>query len=264
MLDAHSQLAIPPETNFGPALRSFEREGASAAADTLVSAPSWGDFGLAADEFVGRVEERRPVDFGDFMRLFYATYAAGRGKNRWGDKSPYYVRGMGRIHQHLPEASFIHVIRDGRDVALSMNPLWFGPDTVSETAQLWVDTLAAAREQAQLLPSYLEIRFEDLVGEPAATLQRICDFLSLPWEPSMLDYHREAAERIASETVPLDLPEGSLSHDRRVAIHRFIGLPPQADRVQRWRQEMSATDLRVFEEIAADALVDFGYELSGA
>jgi GT2 family glycosyltransferase len=264
MLDAHSQLAIPPETNFGPAQRSFERDGAGAAVDTLVSAPFWGDFGLGADELAGKVEEQRPAVFGDFMRLFYVTYAERKGKSRWGDKSPFYVRAMGRIHRYLPEASFVHVVRDGRDVALSINPLWFGPDTVAEMARLWVDTLVAAREQAQLLPRYLEIRYEDLVYEPAVILQGVCDFLALGWERSMLDYHREARERIESETVSLALPDGTVSRDRRIAIHSSVGLPPQPNRAQRWRREMSAADLRAFEEIAGDVLTDFGYELSGA
>jgi hypothetical protein len=264
MLDAHSQLAIPPETNFGPPRRAFEEGGVSAALEKLVAAPAWGDFGLDPDELARGVERRRPRSYGELMRLFYETYAERQGKRRWGDKSPYYVVAMERIHGQLPEASFVHVIRDGRDVALSINPLWFGPETVAEAARMWVDTLASAREQARSLPRYLEVRYEDLVREPAATLRRVCDFVELAWEPSMLDYHRGAAERIASETASQALPGGgALSRERRMAIHRYVGLPPQADRTERWRREMSGADLRTFEAIAGDTLLTFGYELSG-
>jgi hypothetical protein len=261
MLDANSQLAIPPETNFGPALDAFERQGAGAAARVAVQSQPWGDFSISADEFIQLVDDSQPGCFGDFLRIFYKLYAARQGKPRWGDKSPYYVTKMSAIHTHLPEARFIHVVRDGRDVALSMQPLWFGPSAPADVARWWVRTLESARRQAEDLPHYTEVRYESLVLEPVPTLQRICDFVELEWEESMLDYHRDAGRRLAAETVDLELPGRVIPRSERLGIHEMIGRSPQASRVERWRREMSAADRRAFEGVAGDTLEAYGYEL---
>ena len=115
----------------------------------------WPDFHLDADEFAARVRERNPKRLGDGVRVFYEMYAEKIGKPRWGDKTPFYVRKMDVIHRVLPEARFVHLIRDGRAVALSIKDLWFGPDTIEGCAEFWVARLDEAREQARgppLLP----------------------------------------------------------------------------------------------------------------
>lgn len=266
MLDANSQLAIPPETNFGPALEAFERQGAGAAARAAVQSQPWGDFTISADEFIQLVDDAQPGCFGDFLRIFYRLYAERQGKPRWGDKSPYYVTTMSTIHAHLPEARFIHIVRDGRDVALSMQPLWFGPSAPADVARWWVRTLESARRQAEGLPFYTEVRYESLVLEPASTLQRICVFVELEWEESMLDYHLTASCRLAAETADLELPDRLVSRSERLGIHEMIGLPPQSGRVERWRREMSAEDRGAFERVAGETLKEYGYDLgpSGA
>ena len=53
------------------------------------------------------------------MRAFFDAYADAQGKPRWGDKTPAYMLAVQRIGRTLPESRFIHLIRDGRDVALS-------------------------------------------------------------------------------------------------------------------------------------------------
>ena len=74
-------------------------------------------------------------DLGEALRAFYGVYAGRFGKWRWGDKTTNYVRQMSLIHDLLPETRFVHIIRDGRDVALSTRDLWFGPDSVEEAAR---------------------------------------------------------------------------------------------------------------------------------
>lgn len=264
MLDANSQLAIPPETNFGPSLETFEREGPGAAARAAVQSQPWGDFTISADEFIQLVDDAQPSSFGDFLRIFYRLYAKRQGKPRWGDKSPYYVTIMSTIHAHLPEARFIHIVRDGRDVALSMQPLWFGPSAPADIARWWVRTLASARRQAEGLPFYTEVRYESLVLEPAPTLRRICEFAELEWEESMLDYHLTASHRLAAETADLELPDRVISRAERLGIHELIGRPPQPNRVERWRREMSAADRDAFERVAGETLAEYGYDLGSS
>lgn len=262
MLDAHSSLAIPSETHFAPAVRAFERGGPRAAVEKIVGNVLWDDYNLPAEEFARRVELRRPSEVGDVLRTFYELYAERRGKPRWGDKSPYYVAIMTNIEEILPEARFVHVVRDGRDIALSTIPLWFGANDVAGVAREWVEKLASARRQARALPHYTEVRYEDLVRDPPAVLKRVCEFLQIEWEPSMLDYHREAPQRLATELGDARLEGRLVSRDERLGIHRLLDRPPQPERVERWRGEMSSADVRTFEEIAAPTLEAFGYGLS--
>lgn len=262
MLDAHSSLAIPSETNFAPAVRAFERDGPDAAVERIVHNVLWDDYNMPADELERRVELRRAGDVGEVLRTFYELYAELRGKERWGDKSPYYVAVMTQIEEILPEARFVHVVRDGRDVALSTIPLWFGPSDVAGAAREWSERLASARLQAQQLSFYTEVRYEDLVRDPASVLQRICAFLELEWEPSMLEYHRDAVRRLSAELGDARLEGRLVSRDERLAIHRLLDRPPQRERIERWRAHMDAADLQTFESIAASALEEFGYELS--
>lgn len=264
MLDAHPQLAIPPETNFQNALEAFEQESVEASVETIVSGNLWGDYNLAADELRRRVRARRPEEFGEVMRVFFELYAEGRGKPRWGNKTPYYVLRMDLIQRLLPEAHFVHIIRDGRDVALSTVPVWFGAGDVSGAAEEWARTLATARRQAERLSHYTEVRYEDLVRDPVPTLKRICEFLELEWDPAMLDYHRASADRLAVELGDVREAGRLVPRSERLAIHRLIGRPPQAERAGRWRREMSAEDIRAFEAVAGDTLRAFAYELCPA
>ena len=266
MLDAHPELAIPPETHFaGRVLRAFEPggKGPEAAVDAMVHSPFWPDFGISADEFVRTAADSAGAGPGPLLRAFYEAYAARLGKPRWGDKTPPYLDQMASIQRALPEARFVHVIRDGRDVALSVMPLWFGPDNLVEAARQWSGRIAAARRQARRLNGYAEVRYEDLVREPASTLSRLCDLLELPWDPAMLDYHRGAEERLAEITGDLRWRDGrTIPGQARVSIHGLSSHSPRGERVQRWRTEMSPEDSAAFAQIAGGRLVELGYELT--
>src|SRR5437870_3488654 len=83
-----------------------------------------------------------------------------------------------------PEAHFVPLIRDGRDVALSLNEVSWGPGGISAAAHKWVDELQKARTRARgLMPgTYMEARYEDLVADPEPVLRRIAEFVDLPWD----------------------------------------------------------------------------------
>src|SRR5262249_51997802 len=142
-------------------------------------------------------------------------------KPRWGDKTPYYAGHMHLIQSLLPEARFIHLIRDGRDVGLSVKDLWFGPNSLVEAAHWWAAGIQRARQQAGDLRYYLEIQYEDLVARPESTLQRVCAFLDLPWHPGMLDCHQTATERIG-ELQAISPDDGrEVSAEKRRDIHHL-------------------------------------------
>jgi hypothetical protein len=265
MLDAHSQLAIPPETHFIPEVADACRAGGENSRDAfirvLLSSRRWTDFQLDPDEFRRRINALAPFDIGAALRAFYQLYAERFGKSRWGDKTPTYLTQMQLIGELLPEASFIHLIRDGRDVALSVKDLWFGPRSITDAAETWVGRIRSARKQAAKLSSYMEVRYEDLVRDAEPVLKRICQFVDLPWEPQLLQYHQGAEERLAEMSRDIHGREGDLwaTAEQRLSIHALTKKPPETSRIGRWKNEMSAGDRKKFEKIARPLLAELGY-----
>ena len=266
MLDAHPDLAIPPETHFIPeAARAHKRalNPRRAFLKTLTSHPMWNDHDIDADLLRQKISALKPFDLSEALRAFYQLYAGRHAKPRWGDKTPLYVRHMRLIQSLLPEARFVHIIRDGRDVALSHKGLWFGPDSIEEAARWWVSWIEEARSQSRHLSHYLEIRYEDLVLETEATLQRVSAFVALPWNPAMLDYHKRAAGRMLEMHRDLPVQGGvrTIRAEERKAIHFLTSKPPQRDRIGRWQNEMTEVDRKCFERIAGGMLRELGYDV---
>jgi Sulfotransferase family len=264
MLDAHPDLAIPAETHFLADVLRVEAGDLTRERFFRIAteAPSWANFGMAAEVFRDTLDHVQPFSASGATRAFYELYARLHAKNRWGDKTPPYRASMSGIARLLPEAHFIHLIRDGRDAALSYRGLWFGPgDDVAAQAGFWVEQINLARAQAAGLRHYLEIRYEKLVREPEATLRRICAYLDLPYRATMLDYHRFAADRHAELKSPIGPPTDT---HRDVEAYRDIfhrtRQPPDPSRIGRWRAEMTEEERRTYEGIAGALLRELDYE----
>ena len=264
MLDSHPELAIPGETHFiVPMIKATWRRGQSAdeLADLIVASERWGDFHLDEAEVRARLRGVDPLNCADAVREFFRLYAERQGKERWGDKTPGYVRSMRLIQKVLPEARFIHIIRDGRDVALSVVPRSWGPSTIEEAADNWRRRIEVARRQKPHLRHYLEVHYEDLVTDTEAVLRQVAAFCELDFDPTMLRYHERAAERLAEKARDLQKPWGTITAESRIESHALAERPPQPDRVARWRTEMPEADRRAYEAIAGDMLTAVGYEL---
>ncbi len=270
MLDAHPDLAIPPETYF--VTQAYKRwrkskrprrgeNSVETYIEVVTTHKRWPDFHLDADQFSARVRGREPQELGDAVRVFYEMYAEKIGKPRWGDKTPFYVRKMDVIQEVLPEARFIHLVRDGRAVGLSIKDLWFGPDSFPDAAQFWVDRIDEAREKAKGLDHYIEVRYEDLVRDPEPELRRIAEFAELPWNDRMVRYYEYVDERIALETPPEEVAQDGrvVSTEERKKIMENVSRPPDPARIDRWRNDIPPEELAEFERIAGDRLRELGY-----
>lgn len=266
MLDAHSQLAIPAETHFIPFLLAEPPCDGAECLARLRATPTWEDFHLSGTDFAARLTALEPFDLAAAMRLFFAGYARTQNKPRWGDKTPPYVEQVAAIGALLPEARFVHILRDGRDVALSYRDKWFGPgDDLIAAARLWRDRILAARAQsATLAPGrYLELRFEDLIADPERALRRVCAFLELEFEPGMLDYHARAPHRLAEFRDRRD-GEGRVTvpRARRLSIHANTTRPPDPAQSGKWRTGLTPEEIALFEREAGDLLTALGYALA--
>lgn len=265
MLDAHPDLAIPPETHFITTVA--KRCGAAAEpracfVQTLTSHRLWPDYCVDADALRRSVDRLDPFTLADALRAFYALYAGRFGKPRWGDKTPGYLAHMALLQRVLPEVRFVHLIRDGRDVALSLRETWFAPGSIEKAADWWVWSIIRARTEAKEVGFYLEVRYEDLILETESTLRRICAFVDLEWAPAMLRYHTSAENRLAELGDVAAPPGGRVvpGADRRRILSRTSS-PPQSDRVARWRRELALAERERYEAVAGALLRELGYEV---
>ncbi|HEY0394297.1 MAG TPA: sulfotransferase [Candidatus Elarobacter sp.] len=263
MLDAHPQIAIPAESHFYPALLAVDErrdDWLDAALAAITGSHTWGDYRLDGRAFERAVRDADPSGIGDVLRTFYRTYAARFGKRRWGDKFPGNVLHMAAIARHLPEARFVHIVRDGRDVAASLRGRWWRPDgdTYPACIELWAGRIRAAREQAAGGIPYLEVRYEALVREPRATLARVCDFAEIPYDDAMLGYAERARSR-HDEVSDWHFEGRFIPRAQLVAVHANTQRPLTQETIGRWRGEMSAADAAACERVAGDVLRELGY-----
>jgi hypothetical protein len=268
MVDSHPEMAIPPETGFLMAFDGMESASAIEPSTLLriltqfpADAPVWPDFQIAADALGQRLERLRPLSISGGLRAFYQMYAERFGKVRWGDKTPAYIRSMKAIEAILPEARFIHLVRDGRDVAVSLRERWFSPGhDIEIQAVFWRDNVLAGCLQGHDCRHYLEVRFEDLVQNPEVVLRGICDFIELPYSSQMLRYDERAAERLR-EHGARHSPSGVeiVSVEERQRQQQATCGPLMRDRIGVWRRALTADECQRFDAVAGDVLERFGY-----
>lgn len=269
MLDSHPQLAIPPETGFLPgALGSLFGNDARkrhSFSQALINfpprAPGWRDFGIEADTLMRELQRITPFQVDAAIRCFYRLYAARFGKERWGDKTPAYGRHMRMIEKVLPEACFIHIIRDGRDVALSLRHLWFAPGAdMTALARQWRRDICVTRRQSLGCRRYMELRYEDLVRDLETCLRDVCDFIEIDYDRAMTTYHRRAATRLLEHQGRTRLGgEVLVSKEDRLAQQRLVAHPPDPSRIFRWQQQMLPSERAEYEAVAGGLLAALGY-----
>jgi hypothetical protein len=251
MLDSHPQLAIPPESYF--VMDLLERPGPvdiDRLRDALAADRYFGDWQLPIEALDELRDDPRVRTAADAVAGLYALYARRAGKPRYGDKTPSHLRWVDVLATRFPNARFLHIVRDGRDVAASVVTMEFGHTRFPEAARVWRRKVLKAHLAGMRLgpERYQEVRYEDLVADPVTELQRICTFLGLEYAESMLEYHVRADELLAG-----------LRHTDHV---QGIRRPPTVG-VRDWHVDLSPHDIAVFDEVAGTALDALGYPRSG-
>jgi hypothetical protein len=257
ILSSHPRIYIPPESNFIP--RYFgespdgiiPRERAIRIVEGILKYrmffKDWVNEKPDAVQFVDSLPSLTPAIILDAL---YSQYAGLYDSTRWGDKSPIYCDYIDLLESIFPNAQFIHIIRDGRDVALSMvraynRPRFFYVD-IFYASVVWRQRVENARRSGQSIrpEKYYELHYENLVSNPEEEIKKICNFLGEDFHQDMIAPHSIAKTYYHSK-----------------GIHSSTRKPVSTDRVGVWKTSMTDEDQRLFQNIAGDLLVDLGYDL---
>jgi hypothetical protein len=136
---------------------------------------------------------------------FQAAYLEKRGKARWAEKTPGYTLHLPFVEELFPDAQYVHIIRDGRDVVASYRDRWGYRSGVRAANSVWAQYVRTARDFGSHLPRerYHELRYEALVAETEPTVRALFAFLGEEWDPLVLRYdeaQHDTTERYAAFT----------------------------------------------------------------
>ena len=263
IISAHPRIVITPEAGWIP-LWYENRKGLTseglvtpALISELLAHPKFALFHLGEDEVRGLTRNSEPMSYASFLTAIFDQYGRMRGKDLVGNKTPDLVRKIDKLHSLWPKARFVHLIRDGRDAALSLmnRPGWeahkkpgkfktWKDDPVSTAGLWWELNVRAGRNAGKLLGPdlYYEMRYESLVSDPKNECGRLCEFLDLPYDDSMLHHYREPVLK--------SNPELGERRDRQ----------PITRGPRDWRNQMSLKDVERFEAAAGVLLEELGYQ----
>ena len=204
------------------------------------------------------IKDRLPRSYAELVSLVYQAYTYTNSTEVIIDKNTYYVKHLKDLHRIWPDAHFIHLVRDGRDVAssyLEVNSLNSKspyrpnlPTNMVKIAQEWQQT---NQEILLFLESqknpFMTIKYEDLVSNPIHSLTGVCDFLTIPFQENMLEYHLDHRVKYQEPKATLDWKKWTKN-------------PLNMSRLGRYKSDLNKEQLNVFLANAQDMLTHFCYE----
>ena len=185
------------------------------------------DLGLTALDIVDRMPERT-------FRCLVDTVCMARfselGKTSWGDKTPHYVLELETLVELFPDSNYLFIVRDGRDVALSLMGRSWGPNNILAASEYWRDCNSDSPSLERLRDSgrLHTIRYEDLLANPSPTMQGVFDFLGVGQDISLIE-----------------------NHLKKIRPNNYA----------KWKKALSARQRQTFEAVAGKHLEKFDYEV---
>jgi hypothetical protein len=256
MLHCHPEVAIPRETRF--VLESWQQRtkfGDLEDAANRRRLASWifkrkesqaNRLGLDEKEAVERLVAAPPT-LGSLLATCFAMYAERNDKPRWGDKRPMYAARMSAIWDLFPNAQFIHVVRDPRACVASVRKLGWYNGKIAPALELWersIHTVNAWRPKLAA-DQLLEVKYEDLVTAPEATLTRVAAFAGLAADDDalkhMLRYHE-------------------FEETRSERYHANLSRPLDPTRLSGWTETLTDAEIAFAEQAAGPLMRQWGYE----
>jgi len=255
MISAHSRIHVTPETQFiVPLVQRLPLHGTLShdqmrqAIDIITTDYRWPDMEIDAGDFRRRVAELSRPSLREIIDLVYRDLLRRSGKARLGDKSPPYIAIVPQLVALYPKAKFIHLIRDGRDVAISYIDVRHNTGYYSGERFEWIKAVrrGISYEGSEFASRILDVKYEDLVRNTEAALRRICTFLGETFETGMLD-----GQQAIDTLVP----------KRELGWHSKLGQPISENAIGVWQHKLSGTECFLMESCLHDELRHLGYPL---
>ena len=193
----------------------------------------FGDFHVTEEQIFASVEQR---NYAGVLQAIFGNFAEHLKMDRWGDKTPGYIHEMDSIRSLFPDAQYVYVVRDGRDVALSLRHIHFGPKNMFTAAHDWREVMRAGDHFADSLDErqLFSIRYEDFLDDPVEMFMKLASFLNVNADPDTL----------RNSLIEEMLPNIKLGNSKK------------------WVSQFSPNQRRVYDSIAFDELKKHGYETS--
>jgi len=252
MLDAHSQIAISPETHFYTHCQPSATDSNGRLAEAwewLQQQPGVQDLGLSKDELeriwrgVSTAPSAAPPDL---LQALLSTYAERTGAEAWGEKTPDHLAHVPEMFEDFPRAVVLAIVRDPRDVCLSLRGLPWNYDSPPESAWKWRRYARRTERYAELFSSqFREVRYEQLLETPERVLRDVLNWIGAPFEEGVLSFHRGENSRAGLTQEPWK---------------RKAARPIDPSNKEKWKGQMSPAERWIIQEITGKYLRKKGYE----
>jgi hypothetical protein len=251
VVSAHPQITVMPEAPWIYELHQQSTAitlGGTVKDDpvpSLLGHPKFARLGISCDQLSALINQNQRAAYSTLVQAIFDLYGKLQNKNLVGNKTPGLVRRLDTVHNLWPEARIIHIVRDGRNVYLSMRnrPLrrWklgtrLGVEDPVSTMGLWWElNVQMGRKAGEALGPrlYREVLYEKFVSHPEEACSELCTFLEVPFSEAMMRFYESGNTRKTSRPITPGLRD--------------------------WRTEMSAEDVEQFESAAGKMLDDLGY-----
>lgn len=261
ILNAHPNIVIPPECGFLQWWYTKYKEWSiwdcnptkveEYVKDVLSSKKIEG-YSILENDLTNYILSNEPKNYASLSALVYHFYGRKKDVKLWGDKNNYYINHIPLIKEIYPNAKFVHLIRDGRDVACSYKELSKNIETgaiyrpilsnkVVEIANEWKSNNTLIANEIRNNSHYI-VKYEDIVLNFDKTIKKILDFLKLPWNDSVENYYKLNDE-----------PSSTLKWKAKTLE------PLDKESVGRFLKELTNEEIKAFESVAHSKLNYYGY-----
>lgn len=268
MLTCHPEVVIPPEGHFFLWLEGKFGDmafpwAAKEFIDELVETKKFETWGIEKQALQTLFSECVPQNFREAVALVYCLYGLMKGRSEfryWGDKNKLWKDKLHRVLNYFPNSKFVHIVRDGRDVACSfkelsaseMHKFKYGPrmpDKIDNIAEHWATNITFIQKFLATLKQdqHITVRYEDLIFSPRQTLTDIAEFLQLEFSESMLDY----ARRNRNEKLE---PEETMQW--KLKLNGEL----EKTNIGKFRSSLAEQEVTIFERRCGGLLKYYGYK----
>lgn len=267
MLTCHSNIIIPPESHFFLWLEEKYKNWDFNAdinefLNDLYNSTKFETWEIDKEDLKTFLLKSKIKSFPSIISNIYLFYGILHNKKEiiyWGDKNKLWKEKLPKIIEYFPNAKFIHLVRDGRDVACSFKELNKNmsssvyapklPSEINDIAKRWnfnIDTILNFFKENKIA-NLCTVRYEDLIMDTEKELRKICEYLELPFDYNMNNY-LELNEKENFEPIEF--------LDWKAKLKSL----PDKNNIGKYKRILTANEILMFEKITSVNLKRFNYE----